>query len=83
MQDKDGGDAVDWYERRSELEQVVGSFAKGWQAAVAAIAEAVKRDFSWSESLQHYVSEGKAPQAPPASPSPLLVPKRSVVAAQH
>ena len=56
-QDKDGGDVVDWSERRSELEQIVHSFAKGWQAAVVAIAEAVKRDFSWSESLQQYVSE--------------------------
>jgi hypothetical protein len=55
--DKDAGDDMAWSERQSELEELVHSFAGGWQAAVAAIAEAVSRDFSWSESLQHYVSE--------------------------
>ena len=57
VQDKDDSGAVDWLDRKSELEQLVHSFAEGWQAAVAAIANSVSRDFSWSESLKHYVSE--------------------------
>lgn len=56
VQAEDDDDVV-LSERPSELEELVHSFAKGWQAAVAAIAEAVSHDFSWSESLQHYVSE--------------------------
>lgn len=55
--DKDSGGAIDWSENRADLEQLVHSFANGWQAAVAAIAEGVSRDFAWSDSLQQYVSQ--------------------------
>eukprot|EP01046_Picozoa_sp_COSAG06_P059440 COSAG06_NODE_12294_length_1398_cov_9.431871_1_plen_72_part_00 len=39
------------------LSKVTVLTTEGWQAAVASIAEAVSCDFSWSESLQHYVSQ--------------------------
>ena len=46
-----------WSDMGGELEQMVHDFAKDWQAALKAVADALARDFDWSTSLLHYVSQ--------------------------
>ena len=46
-----------WSDMGGELEQMVHDFAKNWQAALKAVADALARDFDWSTSLLHYVSQ--------------------------